>query len=369
MLELQKHLRAGNSLSSLTETLGLKIVPGKKHSNLYSFNYCQINSPRSHPIVRESRGVILDAEDDWRVVSMPYYRFFNLGEGHADTIDLNTAVCMDKLDGSLMTLYYYRGEWNISSRGIPDASGGVSVERPEYTFAELFWDIWRGLGYKLPEETKNCFIFEMMTPLNKIICQYDKSRIVLHGVRNIETLREEFPEGYAAKYGWECVRTTPMSNLANVQELVGTYDPIDFEGFVLRDSNFNRVKVKNPAYVALAHIRESMSTRRMLEIVRNESSEKFLIYFPEFKPLHSRIKDLYRRLIEDIEALYSQVRDIPIQKDFALAIKDCKFKGVLFALRRGDCGDMCQIIKDLNIDTLAELLGLREEIIGQTRII
>jgi len=58
-------------------------------------------------IYKLCRGIILDAEDDWRVVSLPYVKFFNYGESYADkTLDWTTAKVYEKLDGSMVTLYW-----------------------------------------------------------------------------------------------------------------------------------------------------------------------------------------------------------------------------------------------------------------------
>jgi hypothetical protein len=51
------------------------------------------------PIVRESRGVILDEADDWRVVARAFDKFFNYGESGADEIDWGTARVQEKVDG------------------------------------------------------------------------------------------------------------------------------------------------------------------------------------------------------------------------------------------------------------------------------
>lgn len=52
----------------------------------------------------ECRGLVLDERNNWSVVAMPYYRFFNHGERHADTLDWATARVMDKADGTLVIL-------------------------------------------------------------------------------------------------------------------------------------------------------------------------------------------------------------------------------------------------------------------------
>lgn len=58
------------------------------------------------PIVQECRGLILDEAEGWRVVCMPYKKFFNFGEDCCADIDWSTAKVQEKLDGSLISLYW-----------------------------------------------------------------------------------------------------------------------------------------------------------------------------------------------------------------------------------------------------------------------
>ena len=125
MLELQKYLQT-HSLEELTEQYGIKVVQSVKYPELYLFKYSQIDSPMGEKIVQESRGIILDSSTvEWLPVSRPYDKFFNYSEGHAAEIDWSTARVYDKLDGSLVTLYWYGDKWNVATSGNPDAAGEV----------------------------------------------------------------------------------------------------------------------------------------------------------------------------------------------------------------------------------------------------
>ncbi len=73
----------------------------------------------------------------------------------------------EKLDGSLMVLYFYDRAWHVQSSGTPDASGEVNGFG--FSFAELFWKVWNEQGYQLPQETDCCFMFELMTRYNRIV--------------------------------------------------------------------------------------------------------------------------------------------------------------------------------------------------------
>ena len=66
--------------------------------NLVMFKYDQLNSDFHNDIVKECRGLILDA-DTFEVVSYPFNKFFNYGEQYADDVDWHTAYVTEKLDG------------------------------------------------------------------------------------------------------------------------------------------------------------------------------------------------------------------------------------------------------------------------------
>jgi hypothetical protein len=357
-MELLNFLRNGGKPEELTAKYAIKVTSHKKFPNLLLFKYNQIDSPMGERIVQECRGIILDSTDNWKVVSFAYEKFFNHGEGHAAPIDMSTAKVMEKLDGSIMTVFYYANDWHVASSGMPDAAGQVNTLLGDTSFAQLFWATWKDLKYSMPVDKTRCYAFEMMTPYNKIICIYKKSNIVLHGVRDLNTLQELEPEPIAVKHGWECVKSYKMNSLTAVAEMAASLNPIDYEGYVVVDQNFNRVKVKNLSYVSLSHIKEGMSLRRMIEIVRTNESEEFLTYFPEFEKLYREVRKAFNELVQEIEATYEQHKNIVVQKDFALAINKKPYTGVLFALRKGDVTSAKQALRGMNIDRLGELLGL-----------
>jgi hypothetical protein len=60
-----------------------------------------------------------------------------------------------------LTFCRYGDTWNVASSSVPDASGKLPNGK---TFAQLFWDIWKTLGYKFPDDKSMCYMFEMLTP-------------------------------------------------------------------------------------------------------------------------------------------------------------------------------------------------------------
>jgi RNA ligase len=331
-LLIQTYLESHSS-AELESAYGIRAKPHTRFSNLIMLSYSQISSPMSEPIVQQCRGIILDQADNWRVVSYPFDKFFNYGEPNAAPIDWPSATVFEKLDGSLMTLYWYKGEWHVASSGTPDASG--PAHESDITFADLFWETSKGLNYTLPENSNCCYMFELMTPRNRVIVQHQVPRLVLIGVRRLDTFEEVEIESIASANNWQCVACLPLSSLADCVSAASKLRGLDGEGFVVRDSEFRRIKVKCPQYVALSHMKDSLSPRAMLEVIRKGESEEFLNYFPEVRPAYEGVKLQFEAMCAQLLAEFNSAKGIESQRDFALAIKHSRCPSALFSVRNG----------------------------------
>jgi hypothetical protein len=350
---LQSH-----SLELLREKYAVSARRHTAHPNLVLLKYSQIESPMAEPIVQECRGLILDEAENWRVVCRAYDKFFNYGEPNAVAIDWSTARVYEKLDGSLMTLYRYRGQWHVSSSGTPDAAGPLHNHGGS-TFAKLFWETWSQLGYSMPDDGDDrVFMFELMTPLNRIVVSHGQPRIVLHGVRSMSSGLEIDPEPVATEHGWECVRSFPLQCIDDCVKAADELNPLACEGYVVRDAAFRRVKVKSPQYVALAHIKDSMNGRRILEIVRTGECDEVLSHFPEMRVGFEEVQLQFDQLCAQVEADYLRLKDIPAQKDFAGEALKTRASAPLFSMRAGRCASAREYFATCLLPPLERLLDL-----------
>ena len=81
----------------------------KDDGPLYIINYDQIRTRFSHKLCSEARGIILEKESN-RIVCYPFDKFWNYSKhngGKGGKIDWDTAAVQEKVDGSLMKLYFY----------------------------------------------------------------------------------------------------------------------------------------------------------------------------------------------------------------------------------------------------------------------
>jgi hypothetical protein len=364
MLEVVEYIKQ-HGLDDLCQKHFITAKRHGKYNNLVLLKYDQINSDFNIKFVRQCRGIILDEANDWKVVCYSYEKFGNYGEGYAKKVDWETAKVQEKLDGSIIQLYYYDDKWQVASSGMPDAAG--NTHGFDKTFSELFWNTWNELDLIDPNDhgvdKNNCYAFELMTKYNRVIVKHEKPRIVLHGARRLSDLRELNPVVEAHRYGWECVKSFPLDTIEAVVEAANQLDPMKSEGFVVCDGNYNRLKVKSVQYVSMSHLKESvgMSNRQLLEIVRRNESSEFLSYFEEFKDDYYGVKAQYERLLGKMEGFYEAIKHIEERKDFAALAKKVNYSDALFSMKYGKVSDFKHYIAELPIKSLEKMLGLKVE--------
>lgn len=326
-----------NSLKSLATTYGIKVKRHKRFPELIMLKYDMIESPMADPLVQQCRGLILNEKENYRVVAWPFDKFFNAGEGHAATIDWETAIVQEKLDGSLMILYWYNGEWHVASSGLPDASGNLGNllgEDVPPDFATLFWQTWKQHGFELPpEEMKDtCFIWELCTPYNKVIVSHPQSKLTLLGVR-----KTDGTEIQPHQFGYPTVRTWALQSLQDIMKTFQDMDPLRQEGYVVVDRHFRRIKVKHPGYVALAHVKGAgwLSTEKAITVVTSGEIDEVCAAFPEWETKLRWLQTQLHDLILELEEEYLRISGITLQKDFALEAVKTPLPAVLFSVRSG----------------------------------
>lgn len=357
MLQVQKFLREGASLDDLKARYAIVATRHKTYPNLVLLKYDQLESPFAEEIVQECRGIILDETADWKLICYRFKKFFNYGEGHAAPIDWASARVEEKVDGSLMTLFYYDDKWLVATSGSADASGQVGDF--SFTFAELFWQTFYEAGYTTEGLLHRlCYSFELTSQYNRVVVRYTKPELTLIGVHAPGLAAEFLTKNWGM---FKVVRTYDLTSFDQIVDSFATIDPLSQEGYIVVDAHFNRVKMKNPAYVAIHHLKDGFGYRRITEIVRTSETSEFLTYFPEYEPQFTEVQTKYDALVSELESLYDSIKDIPVQKDFALAVQaaKCRVGGALYSMRAGKVDSIKKYLREMNLDALMANLGLK----------
>lgn len=296
------------------DEFALKSRAHETHRNLVALSYTEAASDFASPVVRQCRGIVVDTKEQFRPVCLPFDKFFNLGDARADELDWSSVVLTEKLDGSFAKLYHYKNAWHVASQSLPDGNGSVGNV---CTFAELFWRIFRACGYALPDAAAGAlpseldaheltFMFEMMTPVLPIVIVPTEEKLWLIGVRDRRTGAEFDPVDVAGRLGWAHAPVfVSVASADDALAAVRRLNAREHEGFVARDAQFRRVKIKSPGYVASALLRgkqasgadpNNLSTKAALSVVRIGEASEFLLAFPEHRPLFDFVQKRFNVL-------------------------------------------------------------------------
>lgn len=302
------------------------------------FKYNQLDSDLSRQLVQNCRGIIVDTEDDFNVVCFPMDKFFNHGERYAKKIDWQTARVQQKVDGSLIKVWYWdrKNKWVISTNGCIDAySVTASSVSDTYetsrsvNFGELFYN----------EFVKHCsfdklnknytYMFELVSPEIRVVVDYRKN----------DTYHLCTRENKSGKYvevdiGVQKPKEYPLHSLEaclNAAEKLNSdgSNEITDEGFVVVDGHYKRVKIKSPLYLAAHYlVGNKLSLKRCINIILANEESEYLAYFHEQKSAFDKVHSAVSKLAHTMESGYKFVLDsvgTSDRKEVALFIKKNKF--------------------------------------------
>lgn len=304
-----------------------------KDGNYYLFKYDMINSDMSNPIVREARGCIFyDTGEYFDLVCYPFDKFFNYNEPANDIRpDWSTSKVQEKIDGSLIKLWYHNHKWHISTNGTIDAAKANAYGSKSFLDLVLpliqpnaFWDM----------DINYCYMFEYVSPKTQIVIPYKEQALYYLGSRDMRTLEEYvFPAFWAEWYGFYVPKTYSLASLEECEKAAAELGDSG-EGFVVCDSNFRRVKIKSPQYVALHHAISNVqpTDKFFLECLRNNNIDDVLSLKPVFKEDYEDFKFRLFSLMEDMKNVKKSIPKNLDKKEYALYIKDnhLNYSGFLF---------------------------------------
>lgn len=347
-LEVQKYLRGGKTLEDLNQELGIKATV-HDYLPLVILNYDQINSsPKTHPIVRECRALVLDTQD-WSVVARSFQRFFNWGEvqDEMDLFDFSDFLVHSKEDGSLCLLFNYNRTWLGITRG--------SFAQDKIQFCEITWTegFAQAMGLRslsdleLHLDPAYTYVCEFVSPWNKVVRRYAEPKLYLltifdgHVELDCDTCDRivsrvsEFAPLFLRPQRFD------FRSMEEIQKYLTAQikDDPTFEGVVICDRNGLRYKVKNPAYLGLHKMRgESdnlFNPKHLMPFLLNGEDDELLLYFPEVKGVYYEYKSKVLESFVKLAQVWEENYRIESQKDFAIAIQGkTPFTGMLFDLRK-----------------------------------
>jgi RNA ligase len=255
------------------------------------------------------------------------------------------------MDGSLGILFNYEGQWVMATRGsfASDQALKGFFMLQKYDFKKLHKDY--------------TYLFEIIYDDNRIVVKYDYEDLVLLGMINTET-------GYEVDLYGDGVDVRLKNMVNNLGfKVVKKYDGIrdytelkdkveqNAEGFVVRFSNGDRMKVKGVEYLRLHKLMTNVSTtsvwemlsedKDVLEILKDVPDEfykKIKMYVQELRYNHYQFGERAGKIYQYFRyGKYGDRETEPSKKEFALHLQECdthpKIKALCFMMWDGKSTD------------------------------
>lgn len=340
-----------NGLQKLQDEYKIEVTH-HPHLPLIILNYSQRESrPKNNPIIKNCRGLILEL-NTWNVVSHCIPRFFNWGEEIYSETDFapqnpfdcpfnwNCCIGVEKIDGSYIAISTYNNAPLITTRS---SFGHMKIYDPmqqkqiDKTWIQYVSEI---LGNR--KLNPNCtHIFEFVAPELKIVKQYFKPELYLLTVFDNPTGKEWPWDTVCLNYcnKFKLPETKYFRSFEQVWNHIQLKDEKELhEGYVLRDNNNQRWKVKSKVYLEKHHLRGNnadnlFNVKYVIPILLANEQDEIYATWPEvrntWETLRVSLENEYNKVLDTL----NKVKHIENQKEFALAIKDCKFYGILFQLK------------------------------------
>jgi hypothetical protein len=302
----------------------------KQDGEFYIFKYNMILSDLSLDICKEARGsIFVQEEDGWRCVCRSLDKFGNWGESYADTgkIDWSLPVSIqEKIDGSIIRCWCYKGLWHVSTNGTIDA---FKAECGDSTYGDVFYSIIEKFttirNFFDCLDSHYTYWFELVHPqYNHIVVKYDEPAIYYLGCRNMVTMKECELSPTEIAYGVRTPRIYEYHSLNDVLEACHNMGA-DEEGYVvcaynqMRNDSFLRIKCKGDEYLIRHKLRGNgpLTALKIVSLWQSDAIDDFLAYFPEHTEYTNQIVHKIIDLCEKAEIAYDVVKGTGPRKDFA----------------------------------------------------
>lgn len=301
------------------------------------------------PITLMARALTIESSTG-RIVGRSLPKFFNFNETcKSATIPKHEGDfrIFDKLDGSLFVLFSYNDQWVYCSRGSftsEQAKEGETILKENFP---QHVNLDRNLTY----------VFELIYPEGRIVVDYKDERTVKFITAYEVDGTEHLIIDKMKNEGFDVVVEHTMQD-KTLEELCSLNIP-EHEGYVIRYSNGDRVKVKFEDYIKLHKTRTNFSNKTIFD--------KWLSKVPlseALKDIPDEFNDWYRTGIDELDRKYKEIIDMSHsyvndnlsteRKDFYKQLESnsklLKIKGVINAIYNNKSED---IVSDIALKTMS----------------
>lgn len=265
---------------------GCITVTKKDDLELFTYTKSTVYAKNWNIYTIVSRGLILDVKNK-KIIATPFPKFFNFGE-NVNIPNLQFIV-EEKMDGSLGICYYYNNKWNFATKGSFSSNQALHAEEKLNKINTQYLD-------------KDCtYLFEILYPDNTIVINYNYDGLVLLGgykfgkeidIYELDDLANKLSKDIQIKRP----NRYSYNSLEDIVELCKTL-PKNQEGFVVKYTNGEMLKVKGDAYCYLHAVMSNIKPLNIWEILKDDK---------DFDDIKSILPEEFTRDINNMAAIINK---------------------------------------------------------------
>lgn len=265
-----------------------------------------------------------------RIIAFPFVRFFNYGQGN---LIFKPHKVYEKLDGSMIVIYFddRANKWQVATRNVPDGSN--TTHTGTMTFRGLALEAaYRQYGLS-PEQffallsKGTTYIFELMTPENKVVVEHSEYKLVMIGARGPD-FQEIEVEIAASK---ACLESVPFQMMNSKEEpkilldglvnFANMRDPLYHEGFVVLGENGQRLKIKSEGYTTYNKVQD-LTDYDIINLILIGEIDDYMPLFKDYQKnnaiaLSEKVSGWARRLNAELTNLRFSMNGFSTRREFA----------------------------------------------------
>lgn len=288
-------------------------------------------------VLKTTRGLVTD--DKGNIIARPFKKFFNLEESkHTPTEEFEVFT---KEDGSLGIIFYYKNEWIIATRGSFTSDQSIKAKEIFDRYIEEYGD--NNLNVNLT------YLVEIIYPDNRIVVDYGKDeKLILLGITDKHTTETHHSHFEYLWFHKDLIvkKYDGIKDYSVLKRMIKDNE----EGFVVRFTNGDRMKIKGEEYLRLHKIMTNLSTTSVWEVLSEGRDVEELIkdvpdeFFKKIKDYEDELNNTFNLLKREYEWIYKVLKRSEGSENravFASYAKRYKHPFLLFAM-----------LDDKNVDPL-----------------
>jgi hypothetical protein len=343
MLHVQEYLKT-NTIESL-EAIG---VFAKYHPTLpyaiLDYDMVESSKFKEDPIVRECRGLCIRT-DDYSIIHKAFNRFFNISESSCtDKFNWESFSTESKEDGSLIKCRWYDKDLFITTRNsFAESHCGDSGKSWKELVVSCLTPDQKSM---IQIHNTYTFVFELCTEFNIVVVHHPKPKLVLLSIFYYygNELNSSDIDNWNVNFNvyFNRPKVYKFESLNQVQKYLDRMaeEKDNAEGFVLKDSNGVRLKIKNSWYLQLHRLSGNgniIMTKNLLPLLLAGEKDEILSYFSYLEPKFLELELIVAAFFMDLHDVWKNAKDIEDQKEFAIYItkqNNTPFSSILFHLKK-----------------------------------